>query len=102
MIRFTVKALAYGCHAAIWFVVVATVAAERHGQVKAFLAGLTGHHWTAKGIIALVLFIAVAFTFSRKQETDRPAGTVSGVIISAVLGSLAIFAFYMLHLLGRA
>ena len=102
MNKFSIKALAYACHAAIWFVVVATVAAERHTQVKDFLAGLTGHHWTAKGIIALILFFAVAFIFSKKPESENVTGTVSAVIVSAGLGAITIFAFYMLHFLGLA
>jgi hypothetical protein len=102
MNRFSVKALATACHAVIWFIVVLTVAAERFPPVKAFLAGLTGHHWTAKGLIALIVFFVVAFLFSRKEDAADPLGSVSTVIISAVLGALAIFVFYLLHTMGLA
>jgi hypothetical protein len=48
MNRFSLKALAYACHAVIWFVVIITIATELAEPVKGFLAGLTGHHWTTK------------------------------------------------------
>lgn len=102
MNRISIKALTIACHIAIWFVVVATIAAERYAPVKEFLAGLTGHHWTAKGIIALVLFFVTAVVFSKKEDPDDLTGLVVGVIISALAGAFAIFAFYMLHFHGIA
>jgi len=102
MSRISIKALTLACHKAIWFVVVATIAAESYAPVKDFLTGLTGHHWTAKGIIALVVFFLTAFVFSKKEDPDDLTGLVIGVIISALAGALAIFGFYMLHFHGIA
>jgi hypothetical protein len=102
MNRFSIKALVYATHAAIWLVTLLTIAAERHAAVKNFLAGLTGHHWTAKGILALIFFVVVAFVFAKKEDPDDVTGLVRGVLISAVLGPITIFVFYTLHFYGLA
>ena len=96
MSRFSIKALAYACHAVIWFVAIITIAAELAEPVKGFLAGLTGHHWTAKGIISLVIFFTVAFVFAKKKDPGDVTGLIRGVLISAVLGAITIFVFYLL------
>jgi len=96
MNKFSIRALAYACHAVIWFVVIITIAAELSAPVKGFLAGLTGHHWTAKGIISLVLFIVVGTVFVKKDDPSDVTGLVRGVLISAILGAIAIFVFYLL------
>jgi len=96
MNKFSIKALAYACHAVIWFVTIITIATELAEPVKAFLAGLTGHHWTAKGIISLIIFFAVAFIFAKKEDPEDVTGLVRGVLISAVLGAITIFVFYLL------
>ena len=96
MNKFSIKALAYACQAVIWFVVIITIATELAESVKGFLAGLTGHHWTAKGIISLVIFFVVAFIFAKREDPEDLAGLVRGVLISAVLGAITIFIFYLL------
>ena len=96
MSKFSIKALAYACQAAIWFVVIITIAAELAEPVKGFLAGLTGHHWTAKGIISLVIFFVVAFIFAKEEDPEDLTSLVRSVLISAVLGAITIFIFYLL------
>jgi hypothetical protein len=100
--RFSIRALAYASHAAIWFVALITVAAERAVPVKGFLAGLTGHHWTAKGILSLIIFFVVAFIFAKQEDPADVRGLLRGVLISAALGAITIFVFYMLHFYGLA
>ena len=96
MNRFSIRALAYACHAVIWFVAIITIAAELAEPVKGFLAGLTGHHWAAKGIISLVTFFTVAFVFAKTKDPGDVTGLIRGVLISAVLGAITIFVFYLL------
>jgi hypothetical protein len=102
MSRFSIRSLAYASHAAIWFVTLITVAAERSAAVKSFLAGLSGHHWTAKSIIALLLFFATALIFANKEDPQDVGGLITAVLASAILGALAIFVFYLLHFYGLA
>jgi len=102
MSRFSIKSLSYGCHAVFWSVAILTVTAERSLAVKNFLAGLTGHHWISKSIIALVLFFAVSFVFAGSKEPENIAGPVKAVMASAMAAALVIFVFYTLHYLGVA
>lgn len=102
MNRFSIRALAYASQVVIWFIVTITIAAERLPPVKEFLAGLTGHHWTAKSLIALFLFFVVAAVFAKTRDPEDVTGLVRGVLISAVLGVIAILGFYMLHFFGLA
>ena len=96
MNKFSIKALVYACHAVIWFVTIITIVTELAEPVKVFLAGLTGHHWTAKGIISLVMFFVVAIVFAKRKDPEDLTGLVRGVLISAVLGAITIFIFYLL------
>ena len=102
MSRFSIRSLAYGCHAAFWSVVILTVTAERLPAVKNILASLSGHHWVSKSIIALLLFFTTAFVFSRRNDPDDLSGLVKGVMVSAAMAALLILAFYVLHYLGMA
>lgn len=102
MKNISTRALVYACHTAIWFVALITVAAERSSAVKNLLASLTGHHWTAKGSIALALFILVSLVFAKKEDPQDVSGLVKGVLVSAVSGALVIFVFYLLHYFGKA
>jgi hypothetical protein len=102
MSRFSIRALAYATHAAIWFVALVTVAAERSSSVKGLLEGLTGHHWTAKGVISMAIFFAVAFLFAKKEDPQDLSKLIRGVLISVVLGAMTIFGFYVLHYYGFA
>ena len=98
----SIRAFAYALHAVIWFVVIATVAAELAPAFKSLLAGGFGHHWVAKSDIAVLLFITVALLFSRKPDPEDVTGLVKGVLLSALCGAAAIFGFYLLHYLGMA
>lgn len=102
MSRFSIRSLVYACHAVIWFVAIITIAAERSTATKAFLAGLTGHHWTAKGAISFVIFMAVAFVFAKKDDPQDVIGLVRGVLASAILAAVTILVFYFLHFRGLA
>lgn len=102
MNRFSIRSLAYACHAVFWCVALLTVAAELAPAVKNFLAGLSGHHWTSKSITALLLFFAVAFLFGGRKDPEDVTGLVKGVIVSALAAALLIFVFYLLHYYGLA
>lgn len=102
MSRFSIRSLAYGCHGAFWSVAILTVAAERAPAVKNFLAGLSGHHWTSKSIIALGLFVMLALVFAGREDPEDITGPVKNVMASALVAALVIFVFYSLHYLGVA
>ena len=102
MSRFSIRAYAYSTHAALWFVALITVAAEKTPWVKSSLASLTGHHWTAKGLISLIIFFAVAFLFAKSEDPEDLHKLIRGILVSTVLGAVTIFGFYLLHYNGLA
>lgn len=102
MMNISIRALAYACHAVIWFVAIITVAAEVSPAAKELLTSLSGHHWTTKGGVALVIFILVSLLFAKKEDPEDLSGLVKGVLTSAVLSALVIFVFYLLHYFGKA
>lgn len=97
MRRVSIRAQAYAVHSAIWFIVVATVIAEKMPLFKDKLAAVFGHHWIGKGDLAIVLFFLVILVFSKKEDPEDVSGLVRGVLVSAILGGLAIFLFYLLY-----
>lgn len=101
MKNISTRALVYATHCAIWFVALITVAAETLPAVKELLARLSGHHWTSKSGIALVLFVITAMLFARKKDPKDVSGLVLGVLASTILAGLVIFVFYLLHYLGK-
>ncbi|MBI4692333.1 MAG: hypothetical protein HY773_02780 [Candidatus Terrybacteria bacterium] len=93
-----IKSLGWSTMGTIGLITVMTIWGELSKPFKDFLVGITGHHWTAKGVFSLVFFILVYFIFSKlsddsldiKRETYYVVGT-------AILGGLAIFIFYLWH-----
>jgi hypothetical protein len=58
-----IKSLSILTSLTLILIVIMTIWSELSKNFKNFLAGLTGHHWTAKGLISLVFFILVYFIF---------------------------------------
>ena len=50
----------------------------------------------------MVIFFAVAFLFAKKEDPQDLSKLIRGVLISAVLGAVTIFGFYLLHYYGIA
>lgn len=88
-------ALARATIGVTWLVVAMTLWAELSAPFKTYLAGLAGHHWVAKSIIAAAAFIAFYFLFRSARESENILGSVVLAVVSAVLGGLAIFSFYL-------
>ncbi len=63
-----------------------------------FLASLTGHHWTAKGMIAVVFFVLLYSIFSKTcKECADINKEIDYVIGTTVVCTLIIFAFFIWH-----
>ena len=92
-------ALARATSGVAWLVVFMTLAAELSAPFKAFLAGLVGHHWVAKSLIAAVAFVVFYFLFRKARESESPLGSVVFAVVSVVFGGLIIFSFYLWHFL---
>jgi len=91
-----IKSLSISTSLTLILIVIMTIWSELSKNFKNFLAGLTGHHWTAKGLISLVFFILVYFIFmnliSDKEEDRR---LIKNVIWIAIFSSIIIFLFYV-------
>ncbi len=73
------------------------ILADLYPPVKSFLANLTGHHWTAKGVLGASLFVALIFIFKAFGKDEELSRNISITIASAIIGSLALLIFYLAH-----
>ncbi|MEK9209252.1 MAG: hypothetical protein AAB926_00280 [Patescibacteria group bacterium] len=95
-----IDSVGFGAVAAVIFVVFATIVAELFSSFKDFLKEFSGHHWTSKGIFAFLVFLAVSFLAyfcQKKTNLDKTAKILFTLGYVSVLGSLAIFGFYLWH-----
>ena len=77
--------------------VVIIIVAEFIAPFKNFLASLTGHHWTAKGVIGVVVFIVFTLLFNAKGSDDDVAKNINHVIFFSIAGSLILILFFLIH-----
>lgn len=88
---------------AIIFVTVVTIVAELVAPLKNWLKTLSGHHWTSKGILSLLLCVVVLFLlYFAKINVDakKIKNVLFAMIGITVLGSLVLFIFFTGHHLG--
>ena len=78
-------------------IVIMVISAEFIAPFKNFLAALTGHHWTAKGVIGALLFIILTAIFNAKGDDDDLGKNINLAIVSAVSGSIVLFLFFAIH-----
>jgi len=99
--KLDIRALSWAVVIVIWFIAGATIGAELLPPLKDFFAGLAGHHWTGKGIVSVGVFIvgymAVAAHLNSRASLSRAVYLVGA---SAVVGSLVILSFFILHNYG--
>lgn len=93
--KINIKAMAISATVVVWLIVVMTILGETFASFEAFLAQLAGHHWTAKSLIAAVVFILA--TLILKNSSEDSGAILKSVIIllaSVVLGGLIIFLYF--------
>jgi len=81
----------------ILFLTVVTICAEFSVQLKSFLANLTGHHWTAKGMLGAILFVALIVLFNATGKEEDVSKSISIAITTTVTGMVALLVFYVIH-----
>lgn len=74
------------------------IVADLFKPLKDFLFSITGHHWTAKGVLGVILFAAltVIFNFTGK-DAQNTAKNIDLTIISTAVGMVSLLIFYLLH-----
>jgi len=99
--RINLKGMHIAAIVAMAVVVVLTIAAELSEGLKNLLVLVAFHHWIAKSIIALVVFVGITWIMNKgdKGFIDKFDAEKWGKItaISAVLFATIIFIFYLLE-----
>jgi len=91
---------AYAAIITIIFVVVITVWAELFAPLKDWLKNFSGHHWTSKSIFSVLLYViatAVLYRTFHNLNEARLQKTLVFLLISTVLGTIILTAFYTGH-----
>ena len=93
--KINIKAMAVSATVVVWLIVVMTILTEISASFKAFLTQLAGHHWTAKSLIAVGIFILLSLILKNSSE-DSGAILKSVTILlgSVVLAGLIIFSYF--------
>lgn len=81
----------------ILLMTIVTIVAELFLPLKSFLANLTGHHWTAKGVLGVILFIALTIIFTAVGKAGNVSRNMSITIGSTIVGAAALLVFYVIH-----
>mgnify|MGYP001563703597 CR=1 FL=1 len=77
-------------------IVILTISAELSAGLKETLKSMTGHHWTSKGIISLVLFFAMYFMYGNVKSKDEDVWKYTKAIFwFTILFSLIILGFFI-------
>ena len=101
MKRINIPSLGISTILTIILITFMTLYAEFNAVFKDFLKNLTGHHWTSKGVIALVFFVVSYLILKQFSSTNNDSKKmIDLVIISALLGSLVIFLFFSYEFFG--
>mgnify|MGYP001615390955 FL=1 len=86
----------------IVFIVGITLWAELSVPLKDWLKSISGHHWTSKSILSMLLFIIALLLFyglSRqwKDDDQKLKKTLALLIATATLGVIVIALFFTAH-----
>ena len=93
-------ASAYAAILTIIFLVVITIWAELAPPLKDWLKAFSGHHWTSKSIFSVLLYTlltAIFYLIFRGPDGAALRRALSLLIISTILGVLALTAFFTGH-----
>lgn len=87
----------------IIFVVIITIWAELSIPLKDWLKNFSGHHWTSKSIFSVILYAATTAIFYWIPHNPSEVllrKTLFFILVSILLGIIAITAFYAGHHFG--
>ncbi|MCR4328417.1 MAG: hypothetical protein NUV53_02755 [Patescibacteria group bacterium] len=87
-----------GAIAASVFIAVSTIGGELYKPFKDWLAGTFYHHWVGKGILAVAIFLLVAFLHGlivKNSTEDRVRRHLFALLGILVFSSLSILLFFL-------
>jgi len=85
------------------FVTTVTILAELNAPLKDWLKSLSGHHWTSKSIISVLLYLLLLVLFYivlKNVDAKKVREAVFLAILSALSGSFLILGFFTAHNFG--
>lgn len=80
----------------IVYITILVIVTDLSPSFKSFLTGITGHHWSAKSLTGLILFLILTALFSRMQDDNVEKG-IKITMLSTVCGFAVILGFYLIH-----
>ena len=98
-----IYASAWAATASVVFVVLVTIYGEFAAPFKNWLAALSGHHWTTKSILSVLIYLLAAGIIYavRKEVAPEEAKRSLGYLFWAVIaGALALLGFFTAHYAG--
>jgi hypothetical protein len=93
-----VYAAAIGTITAVIFITIITIAADLYLPLKNWLADTFYHHWIAKGVLSIIIFLIAGFLLwilpirADEEKIGRLLKILSWLLI---VGALAIFLFFV-------
>lgn len=89
---------------AIVFSVLLTIWGELAAPLKDWLKTLTGHHWTSKSVLSVLLYAAATAVLYAavpyRPGEGRTGKALTFLVWCTVLGTVALAAFFSGHYLG--
>ncbi len=77
-------------------IVFLTIYSELNEAFKNMLASIFGHHWIAKSVLSLIFFFLVYLILKNIiKEGKNINKQINLVVITAIIGCLAIFLFFV-------
>jgi len=76
---------------------ITIITADLYAPCKDLLKGITGHHWVTKGVLGAAVFAALVPILKFSSKGDDVAQSLSWAIGTAIIGTIAIGLFYILH-----
>jgi hypothetical protein len=84
----------------IIFIVVITIWAELSAPLKNWLTNFSGHHWTSKSILSILLYGIITFVLywsPHAYSHERLHRMLNYLILSTILGTIIISLFFTGH-----
>lgn len=88
---------------AIIFATVVTIWGELSPDLKGFLKNFSGHHWVSKSILVMLIYfmgLAVFYFLPKNMGSEIIRKGLIVLIITTIVGTLAIFLFFISHYFG--
>ena len=78
-----------------WLLVIMVMASDLYAPFKAVLTAYFSHHWIAKLVISIIVFLLVGFLVSKKQVSEKTA------FYSAIASIAIMFGFFVFEFLTK-